>query len=73
MKAKPQQQIFLEGLLEGIQAGNKQQNQPFTMSMGKGKKIEIYPNCKGFFVYRVLPDGLWTDCTSKEDIQTIFN
>ena len=71
--SKPQQQLYLEGLLIGIKSGEPQQNVPFTMSMPDHSKIEIYPNGKGFFIWRKLPDGLWTSCGSEEEINSIFN
>jgi len=77
---KSQQLLFLEGLLQSIKKGNSQQNKPFKIGVtekyeGIKAELEIYPNCKGFLVWRIITSagcGIWQCWETEEEIEKTF-
>jgi len=75
-----QQVLYLQGLLQGVKEGKPQQNIPFRMGLtekyaGIKFSIEVYPNCKGFLVWRVvncLGKGLWQTWQDEDEIVNSF-
>ena len=75
-----QQVLYLQGLIQSVKAGKSKQNQSFRIGVAEkhtGIKfdLEIYPNCEGFLVWRVvncLGNGLWQTWQDEDDIVNSF-
>jgi hypothetical protein len=75
-----QQVLYLQGLLQSIKKGNAQKNKPFRIGVtekyaGLKFDFEIYPNCDGFLVWRVvntLGEGLWQSWKDEDEIVNSF-
>ncbi len=75
-----QQVLFLQGLLQGIKAGEPQQNKSFKLGVAEKHEnikfnLEIYPNCKGFITFRTITEageGFWQSWEEPEQIENTF-
>ena len=75
-----QQLLYSQGLIQNVKAGKPQQNKSFRIGVtekyeGIQFDLEIYPNCEGFLVWRVvncLGNGLWQTWQDEDDIVNSF-
>ena len=73
---KSQQLLYLQGLLNSIKSGHKQQNKPYTINCKEKHEnipviITVYPNAVNCLPFKIN-DGLWSSWETEEQITNTF-